>query len=211
MSLFDIPVVPDRDAAREAAHHELTKPAYHAHDPTLFQRAATKLVNWIQDLFGRASGPAPGNRLAVVLLVGLVALVLVALRARLGPLRKAHRRSAPVFRDEVRTAADHHALADAALAAGDTTTATLERFRALVRGCEERGLLSPRPGRTAHEVALDVAALRPTTADAVLAASRVFDEIRYGGRPGDHAAHDVVAAADVTVREARASEPAVAS
>jgi hypothetical protein len=203
MIATDIPVVPGRDAARAAAHAELTKPAYHAHDPTLFQRAATRLVNWLQDLFGRASGPAPGNRLATLLLLGLVVLALVALRTRLGPLRKAHRRSAPVFRDMVRSAADHHALADAALAAGDPTTATVERFRALVRGCEERGLLVPRPGRTADEVGHEVAALRPAAATAVRAAAAVFDEIRYGGRSGDRAGHDVVAGADAAVREAR--------
>jgi hypothetical protein len=211
MILLNIPVVPDRDAARATAHAELTKPAYHAHDPTLFQRAATKLVDWIQSFFGRASGPAPGNRLATLLLLGLIVLALVALRARLGPLGKAHRRSAPVFRDAAHSAADHHALADAALAAGDATTATVERFRALVRGCEERGLLVPRPGRTANEVAHEVAALRPSAAVAVRAASGVFDEIRYGGRAGDRAAHDVVAAADLAVREARASQPAAVS
>jgi hypothetical protein len=207
MIFFDIPVVPNRDAARAAAHAELTKPAYHAHDPTLFQRAATQLVHAIQHLFGRASGPAPGNRLATLLLLGLVALAVIALRTRLGPLRKAHRRSAPVFRDEVRSAGDHHALADAALAAGDATTATVERFRALVRGCEERGVLVPRPGRTANEVARDVAALRPTAAATMRAAAEVFDEIRYGGRPGDRATHDVVAAADTAVRDARTVEP----
>jgi hypothetical protein len=210
MNWFAVPVVPDRDAARAAAHAELTKPAYHAHDPTLFQRGATKLVNWIQDLFGRASGPAPGNRLATLLLLGLVVLVLVGLRSRLGPLRKTHRRSAPVFHAQVRSAADHHALADAALAAGDPTTATVERFRALVRGCEQRGLLAPRPGRTANEVALEVTALRPAAGPAVRAAAAVFDEIRYGGRAGDRAAHDLVAAADTAVREARTNVPAAA-
>jgi hypothetical protein len=208
MSPFDVPVVPDREAARAAAHSELLKPAYHAHDPTLFQRLATRLVDWIQELFGRASGPTPGNRLSSLLLIGLVVLAVVGIRARLGPLRKTHRRSAPVFRSEIRSAADYHAAADAALVAGDTTTATVERFRALVRGCEERGLLVPRPGRTANEVAAEVAELRPAAAGPVRAAAGVFDEIRYGGRSGDRAAHDVVAAADVAVREARPSEPA---
>jgi hypothetical protein len=208
MSAVDVPVVPDRDAARAAAHSELTKAAYHAHDPTLFQRLATRLVDWVQQAFEHASGPTPGNRLASVLLIALVVLAVLAIRARLGPLRKAHRRSAPVFRTEVRSAADHHAAADAALAAGDLSTATVERFRALVRGCEERGLLVPRPGRTANEAAAELAGLRPSAAGPVHAAAGVFDEIRYGGRTGDRAGHDVVAAADAAVREARASEPA---
>ncbi|HEY2834460.1 MAG TPA: DUF4129 domain-containing protein [Sporichthyaceae bacterium] len=207
MIVVDIPVVPDPDVARAAAHSELTKPAYHAHDPTLFQRLATRLVDWVQGAFDRASGPTPGNRLAILLLIGLVALVLIGIRTRLGPLRKAYRRSAPVFHSELRSAADHHAAADAALAAGDLSAATVERFRALVRGCEERGLLVPRPGRTANEVAAEVAGLRPSAAGPVHAAAGVFDEIRYGGRVGDRAGHDVVAAADVTVRGARASEP----
>jgi Domain of unknown function (DUF4129) len=208
MSPVDIPVVPDRDAARAAAHSELLKPAYHAHDPTLFQRLVTRLVDWVQEAFGRASGATPGNRLAILLLLGLLVLAVVGIRSRLGPLRKTHRRPAPLFRSEVRSAADHHTAADAALAAGDLSTATVERFRALVRGCEERGLLVPRPGRTANEVAAEVAALRPVAAGPMRAAAGIFDEIRYGGRPGNRAGHDVVAGADVTVREARAGEPA---
>jgi len=208
MSPLDIPVVPDRDAARTAAHNQLLEPAYHAHDPTLFQRLATRLVDGVQAAFDRASGPTPGNRLAILLLLGLVVLAVVGIRTRLGPLRKSHRRSAPVFRSEIRSAAEHHAAADAALAAADLTTATVERFRALVRGCEERGLLVPRPGRTANEVAAEVAVLRPSAAGPVRAAAEVFDEVRYGGRPGSRAGHDVVAGADVAVREARPSEPA---
>jgi hypothetical protein len=205
---LDVPVLPDPDAARAAAHRELLQPAYHAHDPTLFQRVATRLVNWVQQAFDRASGPTPGNRLAILLLLGLVVLAVVGIRTRLGPLRKAHRRPAPVFRSETRSAGDHHAAADAALAAGDVRRATVERFRALVRGCEERGLLVPRPGRTADEVAAEVAALRPSAAGPVRAAAGVFDEVRYGGRPGSRAGHDLVAGADVAVREARASAPA---
>ncbi len=198
-----VPVVPDPDTARDAARDELTDPAYRSQEPTLFERVTDKIVDRLGDLFGRTADSAPGGRWSLVLLTALILLGLWALRARLGKLAGTGRRTAEVFGETVRTAAEHHADADAALAAGDLDTAVTERFRALVRGLEERGLFEPWPGRTAHEAGEEGGRLLPSCAAALRAAARVFDEVRYGGRAATRAGHDTVADADRAARAAR--------
>jgi hypothetical protein len=206
-----VPVVPDAAAAREAARDELADPAYTSQKPTLFERITDEILDRLGDLFNRTADNAPGGRWSLVLLTALVLLGLWALRARLGKLAGVGaRRTAEVFGDTVRTAAEHHADADAALAASDLDTAVTERFRALVRGLEERGLLDPRPGRTANEAAQEGGQLLPSCASALNAAARVFDEVRYGGRGATRAGHDTVAEAARAARAAR-PEPAAAT
>lgn len=198
-----VPVVPDPAAAREAAREELTDPAYRSQEPTLFERVTDEILDWLGDFFGRTADNAPGGRWSLVLLTALVLLGVWALRARLGRLASSGRRTAEVFGRAVRTAAEHHADADAGLAANDLETAVTERFRALVRGLEERGLLDPRPGRTANEAAVEGGGLLPACAPQLRAAARVFDEVRYGGRAATRAGHDTVADADRAARAAR--------
>lgn len=203
MTSWTVPVVPDPETARAAARKELSDPAYRSQEPTLFERISDAVTDWVKDLFGRTSDAAPGGRWSLVLLTLVVLLALWALRARLGKLTPGGRRTAEVFGATERTAAEHHADADAALAAGDLDTAVTERFRALVRGLEERGLLDPRPGRTAHEAGEEGGRLLPACALPLRAAARVFDEVRYGGRVATRAGHDTVAEADRAARAAR--------
>ena len=208
MSRWRVPVVPDPDAARSAAREELADPAYRSQEPTLFERISDAVTDWVKDLFGRTSESAPGGRWSLVLLTAVVLLALWALRAKLGALTPGGRSTAEVFGDNVRTAAEHHVDADVALAAGDLDTAVTERFRALVRGLEERGLLDPRPGRTAHEAGEEAGQLLASCAPQLRSAARIFDEVRYGGRSANRAGHDAVAEAD---RAARAARPVVAA
>jgi hypothetical protein len=199
----DVPVVPGRDAALEAARRELLDPAYRAHEPSLWQRIASWVLKHLKQAFDSTAGSAPGGWWAVVALVAVVGAVVLGVRARLGPMAAAHRRDAEVFSGSVRAAADHHRAADAALAAGDLAGAVQERFRALVRGLEERGLLEARPGYTADEAASEAGRLLPSCADALRAAARVFDDVRYGGRAATAHGHQQVAAAVAAVRAAR--------
>lgn len=202
---WDAPPLPDPATARDAAREELGKPAYQRQEPSLVQR----LVEWIwarlTDLFEQASGRGPGGGWATVVLIGLLVLAVVALWIRLGP-REARRTEAALFAPTQRTAAEHHAAADAALEAGDLHTAVLERFRALVRGCEERSLLVPRPGRTAEEAAAELADLLPDIAGDVRSAAEAFGEVRYGGRAATPERQATIAAADRAVRVARTPE-----
>ncbi|MFE3933013.1 hypothetical protein ACFXPJ_04205, partial [Streptomyces goshikiensis] len=50
------PVTTPRDPAREAAERELSKPVYHQNDPGLIERALDRFWEWVDELFGRATG-----------------------------------------------------------------------------------------------------------------------------------------------------------
>lgn len=200
---FTVPVVPDPAAAREAARQELSDPAYQSQQPTLFQRAAQWIFHNVKDLFGRTTDHAPAGPWSLVVLTIVILALLYVVRTRLGSLTRTGRKAAEVFGTEIRTAAEHHADADALLAAGDLDGAVTERFRALVRGLEERGLLDPRPGRTANEAAQEGGRLLAACAPQLRAAARVFDEVRYGGRTATRPGHDTVADADKAARAAR--------
>ncbi|MGQ0844674.1 MAG: DUF4129 domain-containing protein [Sporichthyaceae bacterium] len=205
---LDPPLTPDAGPAREAARAELSDPAYQAQEPSLLQRFAQWIWDRISDLLDRASAPGPGGGLATVLLIAVAVLAVVVLWLRLGPREARGQRRTDLFAEVAATAAEHHAAADAALAAGDVETAIVERFRALVRGSEERGLLVARPGRTAEEVAHDLAAQLPGAAAAVAIAAAAFGEVRYGGRPATLERHAAIASADRELRSARTPEPA---
>lgn len=48
-----------RIPAREAAERELSEPMYHANDPNFLQRGLDRFWEWVDDLFGAASGATP--------------------------------------------------------------------------------------------------------------------------------------------------------
>ncbi|WP_107093412.1 DUF4129 domain-containing protein [Streptomyces sp. XY332] len=193
------PVTTPRDAAREAAERELSEPMYHQDDPGLFQRALDRFWEWVGNLFDHASGATPGGTLGLVAIAALVVLALAALWWRLGSPRRTATASAGVFGDSLRSAADHRTAADAHAAAGRWTEAVQERMRAVVRSLEERTLLDPRPGRTADEAAAEAARSLPDHADALRAAARTFDDVTYGGRPGDEAVYARLRTLDTTL------------
>jgi hypothetical protein len=83
-------------------------------------------------------------------------------------------------------AAAHSAAAEHAAAHGDFDTALRERFRAVLRGLEQRGLLEVRRSRTARETSHEAAASLPAGDSGELpSAARSFDEVVYGGRRAD--------------------------
>ncbi|MFD8982574.1 DUF4129 domain-containing protein [Streptomyces sp. NPDC059564] len=179
------PVTTPREAAREAAERELSKPAYHQDDPGLLQRALDRLWEWLGDFFDRAAGATPGGGLGLFAIALLVVLAVGALWWRLGTPRRTATGASALFDDGPRSAADHRAAAEAHAAAGRWTEAVQERMRALVRSLEERTLLDPRPGRTADEAAAEAAASLPGHAADLRAAARAFDDVTYGGRAAD--------------------------
>lgn len=173
-----------REAAREAARLELSKPAYHQNDPGLIQRAMNRFWEWVGDLFDRASGATPGGALGLLAVALFVLLLVAALWWRLGaPSRSAARAAGTLFDDGVRSAADHRAAAEALAGEGRWSEAVQERMRAVVRSLEERTLLDPRPGRTADEAAAEAAVSLPSHATALRTAARTFDDVTYGAHP----------------------------
>lgn len=180
VAAMDVPVEPDAEQARSWLTAELTDPVYHQ-APSLLER----LLAWIQEQLA-ALGPAIAgiNPLVAALVVGGAVLVVVVLALLVtGPVRRARlgqRASHEVLVDELRSAAELRAAADAAAEAGRYHDAVLDRFRAILRSLEERTLLDPLPGRTAHEAAEASAARLPTCAQDLRAAGRLFDDVAYG-------------------------------
>jgi hypothetical protein len=131
-------------------------------------------------LINSAASVVPGGIAGVIILILLVVALIVGIRLRVGKLARAA--GLPVFPDHRQTAADHRRAAEAAEARGDLAEAVRERFRAIVRVLEERGILDERSGRTVDEVARLAAARLPELANSMKSAARLFDDVWYGGR-----------------------------
>lgn len=177
----DTPTSITREAAREAAERELTKPIYHQHDPNLVQRAITWFWDKVGGLIGEAAGATPAGWVGLATIAAVVGLALIALRLRLGRLAQATTGRSALFATRPRSAAQHRAAAEAHAEQHRWSEAVQERMRAIVRGLEERAVLDPRPGRTADEAATEAARVLPQHGERLRAAARSFDDVRYGG------------------------------
>ncbi|MEK8228078.1 DUF4350 domain-containing protein [Oerskovia sp. M15] len=141
-----------------------------------------RFIDWLTGLFDGVRVLDVNPVVASLVVVGVVLVVAAIAYVVAGPVRLSRRArtSAAVFDDDERSATELRAAATAAAATGDWATAVVERYRAVIRSLEERVVLDPRPGRTAHEAA-DAAALRlPSLTDRLAAGARLFDDVRYG-------------------------------
>ncbi len=93
-------------------------------------------------------------------------------------------------------AAQHRAAAESAAGHHDFDTALRERFRAVVRGLEQGGVLDVRRSRTARETAQAAARALPGTEGEFDGAAHSFDEIVYGGRTASPDEYRRLSAAD---------------
>ena len=196
-------LAPGRDEAADAARRELGRPQYDQAQPPLLLRLVGRLLRALGDLLDGLGG-LPGGPLGTVLLLALLAGLVAAVVVRLGrPGRPGA--PPPLFAGARALTADgHRAAAEQAAADGRWPDAVRERLRAVVRDLEARGVLDPRPGRTAGEVARDGGAALPPVADDLRRAAAVFDDVWYGGRPAGPASYDVLVQLDDRVRGARA-------
>ncbi|AXH97726.1 DUF4129 domain-containing protein [Ornithinimicrobium avium] len=180
MLIIGVPVDPDREEARRLLEEELSGPGYELHE-SFVARAWRWVADHLPalDLPARLPSWAAWAVLAGVLLVAL-AVVLFAARDRWrrpGPGRAAG--GAVLDGAGLPAAAYRRRAADAA-AAGNHADALLDAYRAVAAGAVERALLDGRPGRTAHEVAVDLAQVFPQEAFALARAADRFDAVRYG-------------------------------
>ncbi|MBM7173830.1 DUF4129 domain-containing protein [Streptomyces sp. G44] len=185
----DPPVTVSRDAAREAAERELSKPMYHEHDPSLLQRALNSFWDWVDDLFSAAAGATPGGGFGLLVIILAAVLLCVALWWRLGTPQHTPTSAPALFDDRPRGAAEHRAASEAHAAQAHWNQAVQDRMRAIVRALEERALLDARPGRTADEAAADAGRALPAHTGRLRAAAHAFDDVTYGGRTADEAAY----------------------
>lgn len=191
--------LPGRDQAREAAQRELAHHRYRAAEPPWYVRLVGWLLHQLDRLLSTASDTVPGGGwgllLLVLLVLGLAAVVLVRLR----PTARRTGGDLLFGLGQELTAEQHRELAERAAARGDHAEAVRERLRAVVRELEARGVVEPRPGRTADEVALEAGRVLPSLAGALRDGARLFDEVWYGGRVADASSYAAMVALDRSV------------
>ena len=203
------PLVPGRELARHWARDELSDPAYAKARPGLLQRAIGWLLHQLDRLTPHASELASA-RTGVVLLVLLAVVVAVVFLVRRGRLRNPAATAGTVFGVVVLDAAGHRRLADEAARGGQWEDAVRERFRAVVRGLEERLVIDEQAGRTADEAAAQAGKTLPRLAADLAAAAHVFDDVSYGGRRARPEHDAALRHLDDAVRGARPEPAAVA-
>ena len=182
-----VPVTVGADQARELAAQELAKPAYRAAEPGLVERAGQWLLARLGDLVALLTGARAGGAGGVLVVLAAVVVLVLVVRWRLGRAARTARVGTTLLDAAGVTADDHRRRAAEHEAAGRHDDAVREWMRALVRGLEERDLLTVRAGRTAGEAAREVATTLPGAADAVTDGGAPVrrDRLRRArGRPG---------------------------
>jgi hypothetical protein len=203
----DVPVDPDAPDARRLLLDELGKPEYAAARPTLIDRIAQAIQDWLGSFSAPKDGSVPDlfPLVVTILIVGLiVAAFFVFGRPR---LRRRSTMAGTLFADDddSRTAAELRASARKAAADGDFVMAIEEMFRAIARQLSERTLVSVTPGTTAQDFAARAGRAFPDHADRLTDGARAFDGVRYLDEPGTREAFDRVSALDRDISAARPS------
>jgi len=196
-----------RIPARNLARRELAQSMYR---PSWLARVLRDIGHWFSSLVSPAASGRVSWWVVALLCVVLLAAVAAALYW-LGPASLTTRlRGQPVVSGRTRTAAEYRDAADRLAVAGIYQGAIIERVRAIAADLEARGVLLPRPARTAAELAAEAGAIFPAEATGLTAAGRLFDEVRYGGRAGTPAGYAELTALDLRLQAAAASQPAAA-
>jgi hypothetical protein len=206
----DVPVDPSSPEAQRWIEGELAKPGYQAAKPTWFDIASKAVLDWLDSLFQGPGGNAGPVLLTVIVL--LIAGLIVAAFFIFGRPRLNRRgtEGRSVFgSDDTRTAAELRASAAGAARAGDWVAAIEELFRAIAQSLDERTIVTVTPGTTATEFANLAAEALPQERERLIAAARVFDEVRYLDRPGTESQYQQLVALDTSLLQAKAERGAV--
>ena len=159
------------------------------------------MAHAVGDFLDRVTGRGGGGGWVAAAVV-LLAVAAVALGLwRLGPpaRRRRDRDRAVLAATPVLDAAGHRAAAVRAADAHDWAVAVRERFRAVTRELEERGVLDPVPGRTAREIAADATAAVPALGAVLHPAAEALGDVVYSTRAATRADLAAVLAADDAV------------
>lgn len=189
-----------RVPAQRLARRELARSIYR---PSFWHRIINDISRWLNKLLG-AVGPQKTGWWTLIVLLCVSILVIAGVIIWIGPARRSRRqRASPIMTGRPLTAADHRREAEKLAEAGDYAGAIIERFRAIAVELESRGVLPPRPGRTASELAAEAAGPVPASAAGLRAAALLFDDVRYGDRPGTLPAYRQVSDLDGGLQAAR--------
>jgi len=194
------PVLPDADEARRWAVEELSKSEYRSAEPGWLDGLWRGFLEWLDSLDGPSG--VEGNMAAPltgVVIAVLIAAAIIVARPRLNARNK---EAQEVFDDDDTSvsASDYRGSAAAAAAQGYWSAAVVQCFRGLVRGAEDRNILDARPGRTADEVARDLAGVFVPEARRLDWAARTFDRIRYGHGSAGREDYEAMVALDASLR-----------
>jgi hypothetical protein len=188
----------DRDAAHEAAQHELAKPIYPKASLT------DRILDWINEMLYRlmeASASVPGGWLTLSVVGILLAIaIVVAIRIARRAMRTNRRGEHALFGERELSAAEHRATAEQYASQGNWSAAIRHRLRAVARQLEESSVLDPVPGRTATELARDAGRTLPALDTEFSRAAEAFNDVTYGERPGTEAAYRMIADLDNHLR-----------
>ncbi len=182
------PVDIGRAEAQRRAAEELAKPGYqHESLPGGIIRA---ILDFLGDLLHVDTGRLAG-RLALAALIVIIAAFVALLLWQVWRARRSASLTDPaVFGERRLSAAEHRAEAERLAGAGRWAEAIRERLRAIARDLEDRAVVDPLPGRTAHELAEAAGRELPGLAAHLTAAAALFDDVTYGeadGTPGGYA------------------------
>jgi hypothetical protein len=200
------PLTPDGEEARRWAEEELSDPSYDIAEPTPFDRIARAIGDFIGSLLNPDVSGGWGSTFALVAAIVVVVIIVAAFLVWGVP--RVTRRSSPrtplLFGDtEHRSAGELRDVAAERARASDWDAAIVLRFRALARGCLERGVVDLPPGATVHAFARAAARAFPALATRLEDAAAAFDDVRYLRRPGTAELYRLVAAVDDAVVSAR--------
>lgn len=200
---------PGRDEAREWAERELSDPVYAAAEPTLLDRIAQAVSDFFEDLFSTELPDALGPTFAIVVAIVVTVLIVAGVLIWGRPRASSRSRRAPELfgQAEARTAEQLRRDAAAAAASADWDEAIVLRFRALVRGLEERTLVDVTAGTTVHGFARAATRAFPQETGRLDAAAAHFDDVRYLRRPGTEDVYRSVVRLD---EDLTSSRPALA-
>jgi hypothetical protein len=180
-----------RHAAQQLARRELSKAIYHRGSP-LTRRILGAIGRWLNRFFAGANGVLPGGWWALIALAALAVIAVAAVAAWIGPVSSRRRAAGGLLAGKAVTAGELRDRAERLAMAGDYSGAVIESVRAIATELGERGVLPPRAGRTADELAAETARVLPAEAAELATAARLFDEVRYGDRAGTLAGYQQV-------------------
>lgn len=173
------PLSPSGGTAHDWLQRELSKPAY-ADQRSWLDRLWDWATDRLHDLLHGVGGALPLYVLIPLLLVIAALVILGATRLRRRGATTSDNADDGVLTDVDLSAEQLRQRAARSSQDGAHSAAFVDYFRAIARRAEERTLLLPRPGRTAHEVAFELSPYFPTYGAGIHSAARFFDSVRYG-------------------------------
>lgn len=167
-----------------------------------------RILRAIAHFFGVSTSAVPSGWFGLVALIVLAAALVIVIFTWARPARRRRIRGGAVISGKAMTAQDYRKNARRLAEAGEYGEAIVEGVRAIAAELDERAILPPRVGRTAHELAAEAGGELPALAADLSAVTRLFDDVRYGDRPGTQAGYDLVGRVDASVQAARATAAA---